>query len=190
MTILARSWQHSFAGTSRSRRRTHPIPSQRLQAPAGHHRPVLDQAVEYGTSGQSAIISGFQLSAILGKPSLAKAAATPNPHRRPSSHCFPAGSFFGGFRTPALYRVDRSRRGRHPKPFSRADLAAIAADRRGSTPQRSLVALDRDGERTPLAALLDSRRRLVGAFRCARRKKEDCGPREKMPMLSQLREVD
>jgi hypothetical protein len=44
-----------------------PLPSQRLQAPAGHHRPVLDQAVEYGTSGQSAIISGFQLSAILGK---------------------------------------------------------------------------------------------------------------------------
>ena len=34
----------------------------------------------------------------------------------------PAGSFFGGFRTPALYRVDRSRRGRHPKPFS---IAAI-----------------------------------------------------------------
>ena len=29
---------------------------------------------------------------------------------------FPAGSFFGGFRTPALYRVNRSCSGRHPKP--------------------------------------------------------------------------
>ena len=36
-----------------------PIPSQRLQAPAGHPGPILHQAVEYGSSGQSAIISGF-----------------------------------------------------------------------------------------------------------------------------------
>src|SRR5262249_4716286 len=48
--------------------------------------------------------------AILPKPSPAKTSAAPNPHRRPNAHRFPAGSFFGGFRTPALYRVDRSRR--------------------------------------------------------------------------------
>jgi hypothetical protein len=32
-------------------------------------------------------------------------------HRRSSAHRSPAGSFFGGFRTPVpLYRVERSRR--------------------------------------------------------------------------------
>jgi hypothetical protein len=35
--------------------------------PTGRHGPVLHQAVEYGRSGQSAIISGFQRSAILAK---------------------------------------------------------------------------------------------------------------------------
>ena len=106
MTILARSWQHPFARTPRSRRHTHAIP-----APAGHHEPVLYQAVEYGSSGQSAIISGFQLSAIFGTPPLAKAAAPPNPHRRPSAHRFPARSFFGGFPTPAPYTVSIARAG-------------------------------------------------------------------------------
>src|SRR6267143_3105952 len=47
-----------------------------------HHRPALNQAVVYGSSGRSEIISGFQLSAILPKPSPAEAAATSNPHRR------------------------------------------------------------------------------------------------------------
>jgi hypothetical protein len=94
----------------------HPVPgvesisSQRRQTSAGHHRPVVNPAVEYGSSGQSPIISGFQPLAILRKPSPAKAPAAPNPHRRPNAHRFPAGSFFGGFRTPALYPVDRSRR--------------------------------------------------------------------------------
>ena len=100
MTILARSWRHPFAGSSHSRR---------LQAPAGPHGLVLNHTVEHGSSGQSAIISGFHLSPILGRPSLAKAAATQNPHR-PTAHRCPAGSFFGGFRTPApLTWVDRSR---------------------------------------------------------------------------------
>ena len=62
MTIPILSWQNPFAGTSRSRRRARFIPGlckRRQEA----HEPVLHQAVEYGSSGQSAIISGFQLSA-------------------------------------------------------------------------------------------------------------------------------
>src|SRR3974390_1811913 len=109
MTIPILSWQNPFAGTS---------PSRRLQPPAGGHEPVLHQAVEHGSSGQSAIISGFQLSVISGKSFPAKAAAPPNPHRRPTAHRFPAGSFFGGFRTPALLAGRSLARGRHPKPFT------------------------------------------------------------------------
>src|SRR6266478_7970929 len=94
-----------------------PVSSQRLQAPARHHRPVLNQAIEYGSSGQSAIISGFQLSAIFGKPSPAKAAAPSNPHRRPTAHCFPARSFFGGFPTPAPYTGSVARAGPASETF-------------------------------------------------------------------------
>src|SRR6516162_4129680 len=56
-----------------------PVSSRRLLAPAGHHGLVLNHTVEHGSSGQYAIISGFCLSPILGKPSLAKAAATQIP---------------------------------------------------------------------------------------------------------------
>ena len=81
-----------------------------LQAPIEHHSPVLNQAVGHGSSGQSAVITGLPLSAILAKPSTATAAHTSNRHSRPGAHCLPAGSFIGGFRTPApLARVDRSR---------------------------------------------------------------------------------
>jgi hypothetical protein len=92
------------------------------QAPAGYHAQVLNRAVECRSSGQAAIISDFRLSAIFRKPSPAKGAATPNPHRRPSAHRLPVRSFFGGFRTPAPHRVDRSRRAgiRNPsRPESR-----------------------------------------------------------------------
>jgi hypothetical protein len=87
-----------------------PVSSRRLQAPAAPHGLVLNHTVEHGISGQSAIISGFHLSPISGKPSLAKAAATPNSHRRPTAYRCPAGSFFGGFRTPASIPVNHSRR--------------------------------------------------------------------------------
>jgi hypothetical protein len=94
MTIPVRSRQHPFAGTSRSRRRANFIPAPARAA--GHHGPVPNQAVEYRSNTQSAIISGFQLSEFLGKPSLAKAAPTSNLHRRPTPHRCPAGSFFRG----------------------------------------------------------------------------------------------
>ena len=94
-----------------------PLSPLRRQAPAGHHRPAPNQPVEDDASHQFAIISGFQLSAIFTKPSAGNPATATNPHRRSSVHRFPAGSFFRGFRTPVLYRIDRSYSGRHPKPL-------------------------------------------------------------------------
>jgi hypothetical protein len=38
---------------------------------------------------------------LLAQPSPTKAAPTPNPHSRLGAHRLPAGSFIGGFRTPA-----------------------------------------------------------------------------------------
>jgi hypothetical protein len=46
---------------------TAPVSSRCLQAPAGEHGPVLNQAIEYRNNAQSAIISAFQLSAIFAK---------------------------------------------------------------------------------------------------------------------------
>ena len=88
--------------------------------PSGHHPPVLDQAGAHGSSGQSAVKTGFAPSAIPIKPSPGKLAAAPNPHRRPSLHRFSAGSFFGGFRTPALLPGIPLAPARHPKPFPKA----------------------------------------------------------------------
>jgi hypothetical protein len=92
-----------------------------------HHRPVPNQAIAHRSSGHSAVITGPQLSAIFAKPSLTTAAPAPNPHRPPSAHRLPAGSFIGGFPTPApLPRVDRSHRAgiRNPsreQTFERCD---------------------------------------------------------------------
>src|SRR5258708_2513778 len=66
-----------------------------------HHGPVPNQVIEHRSSAHSAVITGAPLSAILAKPSPAKAAPTPNPHSRLGAHRLPAGSFIGGFRTPA-----------------------------------------------------------------------------------------
>ena len=106
MTIFGVPLQYQFAGTSRSQRRTAFIP---LRTSVGG-RPVINQTVEYKSNAQSAIISGFQLSAILGQASPANAAAPPNSHRRPV-YRFPAGSFFGGFPTPAPYTGSIARAG-------------------------------------------------------------------------------
>jgi hypothetical protein len=53
------------------------------------HGPVLNQAIEYGSNAQSAIISAFQLSAIFAKPSTATATPTANPHSRQALTAFP-----------------------------------------------------------------------------------------------------
>jgi hypothetical protein len=106
-----------------------PFSSPRLQAPAAHHQPRRTQVVNYAGGGQSVIISGFQLSAIFGKPPLATPAAALNPHKRSSAHRSPAGSFFGGFRTPAPIPGRSLAPGRHPKPFPTAVVRAELRER-------------------------------------------------------------
>jgi hypothetical protein len=104
-----RSPEHLVPGTA-------PVSSQRLQMPPRHHPPVLDQAVGRVSTGQSTAVTGFQLSAIWPKSSHGRVAAPPNPHRRAGHHRFPAGSFFGGFRTPAQLPGPPLAPSRHPKP--------------------------------------------------------------------------
>src|SRR6516164_8586475 len=101
-----------------------PVSSQRLQAPTGHHPLVLNYAIGHSSSAQCATNSRLQLSAILRKPFPGQPAAASNPHRQPSSHRCPAGSFFGGFPTPASLPGSTLTPGRHPKPFTIADLRA------------------------------------------------------------------
>jgi|SRR6516225_6729829 len=105
-----------------------PVSSRRLQAPAGPHGLVLNHTVEHGSSGQCAIISGFHLSPILGKPSLAKAAATPNPHR--PTPAVPRVPSSGAFARRPPYTGRPLAPGRHPKPFTKAAIAVRARGRR------------------------------------------------------------
>src|SRR6185437_6691010 len=96
----------------------------------GHHPPVLDQPLGRVSTGQSTVVTGFQLSAISPKSSHGKVAAPPNPHRRAGLHRFPAGSFFGGFRTPAQLPGPPLALRRHPKPCPKADMSELYSDRR------------------------------------------------------------
>jgi hypothetical protein len=74
-------------------------------------RPASTGFAECGSSGQSAITSSFQLTVIFAKLSPRKAAAASNPHSRPTARRSPAGSFIGGFRTPAPYTRPIARAG-------------------------------------------------------------------------------
>jgi len=97
---------HPFAGASRSRRRARFIPAS---ASAGRASRTSSQSGRR-VRQQRPVCNHQRLSALsdLRKTIPRKAAAPLNPDRRPTAHRFPAGSFFGGFRTPALYPVDRS----------------------------------------------------------------------------------
>src|SRR5207244_13236272 len=89
------------------------------QAPERRHGRILSQAVKCGST-RSTILSACRNPAILGRPPPAKAAATPNPHRRPTARRFPAGSFIGGFPTPAPCTRSIARAGagiRNPSRF-------------------------------------------------------------------------
>ena len=97
---------HPFAGASRSRRRARFIPTP---ASAGRASRTSSQSGRR-VRQQRPVCNHQRLSALSDlRKTIPRKAATPlNPHRRPTAHRFPAGSFFGGFRTPALYPVDRS----------------------------------------------------------------------------------
>jgi Putative transposase len=100
MIILVLSRQNPFAGTSRSRRRARFVPAP---ASAGTTSLISRQsgALRHAGRAQAAIISCSQLSPTCAKPSPTNTAARPTPHRRPTARRCPAGSSFGGFRTPA-----------------------------------------------------------------------------------------
>src|SRR5262245_59776731 len=79
-----------------------PLSSYRLHTPAAHHAPALNRSpssTPVAASPQSS--PAFSPQQFSSKPSPGNAAAEPNPHSRPIAHQLPAGSFFGGFRTPA-----------------------------------------------------------------------------------------
>src|SRR6266568_382605 len=99
------------------------LSSRPLQAPERRHGRILSQAVKCGST-RSTILSACRNPAILGRPPPAKAAATPNPHRRPTARRFPAGSFIGGFPTlaPCTRSIARAGAGiRNPSRFEPSD---------------------------------------------------------------------
>src|SRR6516225_493949 len=136
MTTPVLSWQHPFAGTSRPRRCADFIP-----APAGAGR-ASRSGPQSGPQQlrQRPVRSRQRLSALsdLAKIIPAKPAVTPNPHRPPSAHRFPAGSFFGGFPTPAPTPGRSLALGRHPKPLTKAALAGPQWNRE-ARPSRDIL---------------------------------------------------
>src|SRR6516165_4231781 len=107
-----------------------PLSSHRLHTPAAHHAPALNRPVEHASSGQSAIITGFQPSAILKQTIPGNAAAEPNPHSRLTAHGFPrvpSSEAFGRRPPPGRPLTP----GRHPKPFTTPDIRRTAVDSAG-----------------------------------------------------------
>src|SRR5216684_297319 len=93
---------------------------QRLIAPLARrgtllpplHRCCPGDAERAGNAGDHAKLTPSTAAATT------QAATQPNPHRRQPAQPAPAGSFLGGFRTPAAAPVDRSRPAgiRNPTP--------------------------------------------------------------------------
>ena len=100
---------------------------QHLQAPERPRGPVLNQAVEHGSGGQFTITSGFQLSAILRKPSPAKAAPALIPHRRQANTAWPRVRSSVAFVRRPSYRGHRSRRAGIRNPSRKTDLDLVLA---------------------------------------------------------------
>ena len=143
--------------------------------PSGHHPPVLDQAGAHGSSGQSAVKTGFAPSAIPIKPSPGKLAAAPNPHSRPSLHRFSAGSFFGGFRTPALLPGIPLAPGRHPKPFPIPVVGGTEVEWTGPAVRDQSWEAELEGQ-IVRAACRDEPGSSVARSRPARRRARSAGP--------------
>jgi hypothetical protein len=120
MTIPVLSRRHLFAGTSRSQRRTRFTPAP---ASTGSTSPTRLQ------SGcrvwQQCSVRDHQRLPAPSDSSNAIARQTRchvKSHGRPTARRSPAGSFFGGFWTPALTPGLSLEFGRHPKPLPKADL--------------------------------------------------------------------
>src|SRR5205823_7289295 len=74
-----------------------------LQRPMRCRRLLLNHTVECSGGDQFSIMDGSPPATTPPSPPLAEAAARSNPHRRQTARQRPAGSFLGGFRTPALH---------------------------------------------------------------------------------------
>ena len=138
-----------------------PVSSRCLQAPAGDHGPVLNQAIEYRSNAQSAIISAFQLSAIFAKPSTATVAPTPNPHSRQAFTAFPRVRSSEAFRRrPYTGSIARAGPASETLPDSGCsrnhDRAAGFDPKEPFRPRRWIVAAARKRTFAPLAEITSS----------------------------------
>ena len=66
-----------------------------------YRRLLLNHTVQYGAGDQFSMMDGSPPLTTPPSPALAEVAARSNPHRRQTARQRPAGSFLGGFRTPA-----------------------------------------------------------------------------------------
>src|SRR4051812_7619795 len=73
-------------------------------------RLLLNHTVEGSAGHQFSMMDGGPPLTTPPSPAPAETAARSNPHRRQTAHQRPAGSFLGGFRTPALTTADRPSR--------------------------------------------------------------------------------
>ena len=106
-----------------------------------------------------------------------------NPHRPQKVPSGPAGSFPGGFRTPALGAARYVTTGRHPKPFTRPAHRGVPTSKSAQRPQadapnpkRSAASSGPRGNPGPCAE------RLVAAVRSSK----VCRPRHPAPMAALL----
>ena len=119
-----------------------------------HRGRFLNQDVERGSGDQFATVSANLPSTTPANASPAQAAAQSNPHRRPTTHQPPRVLSSEAFGRRPPTRLYRSTTGRHPKPFTKADLAPKTRAGR-STPLRL---------RSQLASRRDLRFQIVRYF--------------------------
>ena len=101
--------------------------------------PVLNQAIGHGSTGQSAAITAFPLSAIPTKPSLDKLAAAPNPIGGANPHPLARGFVLRRLSDAGPLILGRSLApGRHPKPFTKTGRSQRRGVAANATPMADL----------------------------------------------------
>jgi hypothetical protein len=91
-----------------------------------HRGRFLNQDVERGSGDQFATVSANLPSTTPANASPAQAAAQSNPHRRPTTHQPPRVLSSEAFGRRPPTRLYRSTTGRHPKPFTKPVIDAMA----------------------------------------------------------------
>src|SRR5262249_23539397 len=131
----------------------------RLQRRTPHRRSGQNHPLDHCSSNKiaAAVLPLLPTTPLNASPAQAAASSNPHSHQPPTRR--PAGSFLGGFRTPALRARANVRPRRHPKPFTIADHRGSPAD--GAPFTSSMVG--KNGE----ANLLDKAGTKEGAVRDA-----------------------